>query len=158
MRTAIPNDILLAALAGFKLEQERLEEKIAQVQALLDGGTVGKPASVANEPAGKRKKRSPAVRRRMAEAQKARWAKLKGESNPIVEAPEPPKAKRKLSTAGRNAIVAAAKKRWALKKAAAGAKKTASPKKTAKKTTAKKAAKPKKKTAQVPVVATDAGQ
>jgi len=112
MKNVLDRDILIAAIAGYRLEQQRIEEKIATVQAMLDGNAPAKPAATPDAPTGKRKKRSAAVRRRMAEAQKARWAKLKGETEPVVEAP---KAKRKLSAAGPKAIVAATKRRSAAK-------------------------------------------
>jgi hypothetical protein len=78
------------------------------------------PPSAATPEAPARKKFSAAVRRRMKEAQRLRWAKVKGESEPPPLATlEAPKAKRKLSAAGRAAIAAAMKKRWALKRAEA---------------------------------------
>lgn len=96
-------------------------------------------ATKSEVPTGKRKKFSASSRRKMALAQKARWAKLKGEIEPAAT-PEAPKAKRKLSEAGRAAIVAATKKRWAAKRAAekAAVAKTAAPKKVAVKKAAKK--------------------
>jgi hypothetical protein len=56
----------------------------------------------------------------MALAQKARWAKIKGEvqqSTPPV--PEPAKTKRRISEEGMKRIIAASKKRWRLQRAAA---------------------------------------
>ena len=65
----------------------------------------------------------------MALGQKARWAKIKGESVPS-EPVATPKPKRKLSKAGRAAIVAATKMRWdATHKAQKAATKTAPAKK-----------------------------
>ena len=52
-------------------------------------------------------------RARIAAAQKARWAKVKGDK---VEAA--PKKRRKMSAAGRARMAAAAKARWAKAKAA----------------------------------------
>jgi hypothetical protein len=144
MKNVLNRDILTAAIAGYRLEQQRLEDKIANVQAMLDGNTPAKPVATPEAPTGKRKKRSAAVRRRMAQAQKARWAKLKGESEPVVEAP---KAKRKLSASGRKAIVAATKKRWAAKQVAAESRPAIAKRKAVKKTAPKKAAKATKKTA-----------
>jgi hypothetical protein len=69
----------------------------------------------------------------MALAQKARWAKIRGESEtPAPSPPKPTKAKRKISEEGMKRIIAATKKRWRLARAAAKTKaaKTA-PKKTA---------------------------
>ena len=65
----------------------------------------------------------------MAEAQKARWAKIKGE--PVT--PELPKAKRQISAEGMKRIVAATKKRWKRQRAEAVAKKAAPAKSVARK-------------------------
>jgi L,D-peptidoglycan transpeptidase YkuD (ErfK/YbiS/YcfS/YnhG family) len=79
----ITRDILLAALAGFQLERQRIDAQIAEVEAMLDGPSKA-PAVISDAAPQKRKgKRSLAVRRRMAEAQKARWAKVKGESEAV---------------------------------------------------------------------------
>ena len=59
---------------------------------------------------------SAAGRKAIAEAQRKRWAAVKGQSIEPVAAKRP---KRKLSAAGRAAIVAALKKRWAAKRAEA---------------------------------------
>ena len=67
----------------------------------------------------KGKKRSAAVRKRMQDAQRARWARIKGESEtPAPVTKEAPKAKRQISAEGIKRIIAATKKRWALKRAA----------------------------------------
>jgi hypothetical protein len=59
----------------------------------------------------------------MAEAQRLRWAKAKGEAQPAAPAAvAAPKPKRKLSAAGRAAIIAATRKMWARKRAPAKAK------------------------------------
>jgi hypothetical protein len=58
----------------------------------------------------------------MAEAQKLRYAKLKGETEPPTPAtPEVPKVKRKISADGLKRIAAAQRERWAVKKAAEAA-------------------------------------
>lgn len=83
----------------------------------------------------KRKKFSTAARRKMGLAQKARWAKIKGEVEPPPPpAPEPPKPKRRISAEGMKRIIAATKKRWRLQKAAA----KSAPAKPAKKVAPKK--------------------
>jgi hypothetical protein len=112
--------VILAAINGFELQKSRIDQQISELRATLLGGNTH-PATVetALEP---KRKISAAARRRMALGQKARWAKLKGESEPptpAVMTPKPTKAKRKLSDEGRAAIVKALKKRWAAKKAAA---------------------------------------
>ncbi len=101
---------------GLKHQKRRIDEQIAELKSLLSGGPAETAATPEAAP-GKRKKRSAAVRRKMALAQKARWEKIKGESAKPAPAPAP-KPKRKLSAAGRAAIVAATKKRWAAVKAA----------------------------------------
>ncbi len=139
-------NIIEAAIVGFEHQKTEMDRQISELRAMLTG-----PAETAATPEAtpsKRKKRSAAVRRKMALAQKARWAKIKGEAEPGAEAPfNAPKAKRKLSAAGRAAIVAATKKRWAAVKAA----KARATKKTAparKKTAVKKAAAKKTMTAE----------
>jgi hypothetical protein len=77
----------------------------------------------------RRKQFSAASRKKMALAQKARWAKIKGEVEPLtIPTQEFPKAKRKISAEGLQRIIAATKKRWRLQQAAA---KSATPKKAA---------------------------
>ncbi len=108
-------DILSAAVIGFEVQKFAIERKIAEIRLILDGGR-SEPATPSGT--GKpRKKRSAAVRRRMALAQRARYAKLKQSGEPAQAVAEKPK-KRKLSAAGRRAIIAATKKRWAAVKAA----------------------------------------
>ena len=108
-------EIITAAVLGFEQQKTHIDAKIAELRALLPGGSA-ETAATLEVPIRKRKKFSAASRRKMAMAQKARWAKLRGESEP----PEPPaKPKRQLSKAGRANIVAALKKRWAAKNAKA---------------------------------------
>lgn len=77
----LSREILIAALAGFQLDKQRVDAKIAEVQAMLDGSrSPSVTATPEAEPKKGRRKRSAAVRKRMAEAQKARWARVKGES------------------------------------------------------------------------------
>ena len=37
-KPTLTRDILLAALAGFQLDKQRIDAQIAEVQAMLDGG------------------------------------------------------------------------------------------------------------------------
>ena len=148
--TALTKDILLAALAAFQLDKQRIDAQIAEVEAMLGSGgsPLATPATAPSVPEespkkGKRKKFSAVSRRRMAEAQKARWAKIKGESEPLLPVtPVAVKVKRQISAEGLKRISAASKKRWRLQKAAAKLAKKVSPKKAAVKKTA-----PAKKTA-----------
>src|ERR1039458_4615561 len=104
-------EIITAAVLGFEQQKTHIDAKIAELRALLPGGSA-ETAATLEVPIRKRKKFSAASRRKMAMAQKARWAKLRGESEPTQAAAPPTKPKRKLSKAGRAAIVAATKARW----------------------------------------------
>lgn len=102
---------------------EQIQTLEAELKSLLAGAWVssGKSAVAAREP---RKKRGMSAegRAKIAAAQKARWAKAKGEnSSSDVEAPAKAasagkKKKRKLSPEARARIVAAVKARWAKQK------------------------------------------
>ena len=87
----------------------------------------------------------------MKEAQQLRWAKIRGESEPVAPAtPEVAKPKRRMSVAGRKAISDATKKRWAAVHAAAAKTKPVVAKNApAKKAVAKKRLSPARKAALV---------
>ena len=111
----------LKQVISIKEEIASLEQKLAKM-----AGGKALPAKSPEGPVKKaRKGISSAGRARIAAAQKARWAKVKGTVPPpvakpaIVKASKPTKkAKRKLSPEGRAKIVTALKKRWAEKKKA----------------------------------------
>jgi hypothetical protein len=98
----------LRQAANLKDKIESLEKRIGKLL-----GSPSKPVAEAKPK--KRRKMSAAGRARIAEAQKARWAKLKGKK---LSAKPAKKTKRKMSAAARAKISAAAKKRWAKAKAA----------------------------------------
>jgi hypothetical protein len=120
---------MMDGFASIITQLERRKTAIDRaLTALRDVEGIETPAPVVSAPeapTGKRKQFSAASRRKMALAQKARWAKIKGESEPVPATPEPPTAKRKISAEGLQRIIAATKKRWHLKRAAALAKKAA---------------------------------
>ena len=130
----LTNEIITAAIEGFEGQKTRIDQQIIELRAILSGGATeitNTPEDAALGKRGGRRKFSAAARKRMAEAQKARWAAIKGTSEqPEAVTQEPTKAKRKMSAAGRKAIGDATRKRWAMKKAA---EKAASKKATAKK-------------------------
>jgi len=74
-------EILEAALHGLESQREKLDDQISQVRAML-GGRPGRPARNHSAPAAQaangasRRKRvlSPEARKRIAAAQKKRWA------------------------------------------------------------------------------------
>ena len=103
--------VIEAALLGFEEQKKRIDLQIAELRQLRDGN---RPEPNATPEPGKRKRFSAGARRKMAEAQRLRWAKIRGEGEPgQAEEPEPPKAKRQISKEGMARIVAATKKRWA---------------------------------------------
>jgi len=97
----------LRRAAAIKDKIQSLENKLSHI--------LGSPAKVAVEAAPKKRrhKMSAAGRAKIAAAQKARWAKTKGQ-----KAEQTQSKKRKMSAAGRARISAAAKARWARAKAA----------------------------------------
>lgn len=79
-KTTVDNTALLeAALEGLELQKSRVEEQIAEVRRML-GGKASKPVkgspvtAVAPAAATKKRELSPAARKRIAAAQKKRWA------------------------------------------------------------------------------------
>lgn len=90
---------------------EKLQDELNLIYATLSN-------AVAPEIKTRKKRRggmSAAGRARVAAAQKARWAKIKGGVD--VGNPDDKKAKRNMSAAGKARIAAAQKKRWAKVKA-----------------------------------------
>jgi hypothetical protein len=134
----IDSSILEAALIGYQHERDQIDAKIAEIRRQIGGQT---PQASAPEGESPRKRVVGAAgRKRMAAAQRKRWAEFKK----AKEAPAPAK-KRRLSAAGRKRIIEATKKRWAevrARKAAAekAARKPAVTKRAAKRSAAKGAA------------------
>ena len=146
MPQKITNEIITAAIAGFEQRKVHLDAQIAELRALLFGGSA-EPTAATESTRRKRRKMSAAGRARIAEAQRKRWAALKGETERATPEAAP---KRELSAAGRKAIIAANKKRWARQRAkvAKAVAKTAAKEPAARKVRAKKGiSKPRVKTA-----------
>ncbi|MGA2715043.1 MAG: hypothetical protein ABSG41_18240 [Bryobacteraceae bacterium] len=116
---------------------ERALVALREVDAPATAAQV-EPAPTPEAPVRKRRKFSAASRRKMALAQQARWAKVKGEIEPPPATAKTPKPKRRISPEGMKRIIAATKKRWRLQRAA-GKSALAAPKKVARKTAAAKA-------------------
>ena len=116
MPPKLTREIVMAAIDGFEQQKQRIDTQIAELRAMLPGGATGAAVSL-EAPVAKRRV-SAAGRRRMALAQKARWAKIKGESE-LATPQDAAKPKRKLSAKGRRAISEATKRRLALKRAEA---------------------------------------
>jgi len=111
MPTKLNSEIIIAAILGFEQQKSHIDAETAELRALLPGGSP-ESATTPEAPTGKRKKFSAAARRKMAMAQKARWAKIRGESEPTAPAPK----KRKLSAAARARLAANLKKARAAKR------------------------------------------
>jgi len=74
--------LLNAALEGLELQKARIDEQIREVRSMLGQGVArrGRPAanpSASEKPARKKRVLSAAARKRIASAQKARWAKFR---------------------------------------------------------------------------------
>jgi hypothetical protein len=72
------HSLLVAALEGLQLQKQRIEEQIRQVRLLLgkSAGKRGRPTLSANKNSGPGRL-SPAARKRIAAAQKRRWAEYR---------------------------------------------------------------------------------
>jgi hypothetical protein len=138
-------EIITAAIQGFEFQKASIDGKLAELRAMLPGGSA-QTAATPEAPTRKRKKFSAAARKRMKEAQQRRWAKIRGESEPPAPAtPKAPKPKRRISKEGMARIIAATKERWARVRAGKAqqqkaAKKTARTKAAVKKAVTKKMA------------------
>jgi hypothetical protein len=116
MPKTLTPEIIEAAIKGFQAQKAEIDSQIAELRSMLPGGRTSPAATPYDSGKGKRKKFSLASRRKMAAAQKARWAEIKKAEAPQAKAAKP--KKRKMSAAGRRAISIATKKRWAAIKAA----------------------------------------
>ena len=65
---------LQMALVGYEIEKQKIADKISEIQAKLKGKTVTAKATAKPKEAKVRRVLSPAARRRIAAAQKKRWA------------------------------------------------------------------------------------
>jgi len=131
--TTISTGTLKAAIIGMRLQREKLDSAIGELEQFLKAAESltpdPQPTAPTQATAGTKGKRdmSAAARKRIAAAQKKRWADYHKQqeiaSAPVLQ-PIAEKPKRVLSAKGRRAIIAAAKRRHAkqreLKTMAAG--------------------------------------
>ena len=108
-------EFINAAIEGFETQRRRIDAQLSELRQLLRGDSTA--AAVVSEAPRRTRKISAAGRRRIAAAQRARWARVKGEGESAAS--ETPKGKGRLTAAGRKAISKATKRRWALKRAEA---------------------------------------
>jgi hypothetical protein len=111
MRQKLTPQIISAAISGFEQQKAQIDVQIAELRAMLSEGRNEIPPATVN--GSKRRIVSARARRKMAEAQKARWAKSRGKAE--TEELPAPKAKRKLSAAARATMAANLKKARAAK-------------------------------------------
>ncbi len=68
---------LQMALVGYEIERQKIDERIREIRALLGGRRVPLPSAMASGAAvsqPRKRNLSPAARKRIADAQKRRWA------------------------------------------------------------------------------------
>lgn len=78
-KSSLPDDLatLQMALVGYELERQKIDEKIKEIRARLGGRRMPLPSAMpavaaASQP--RKRNLSPAARKRIADAQKRRWA------------------------------------------------------------------------------------
>jgi len=71
-------ELLNAAIEGFELQKQRIDAQIAEMRRILRPEPTAKPRNNVTEIAKPKRTVSPAARKRMAAAQKRRWAAARG--------------------------------------------------------------------------------
>jgi hypothetical protein len=102
----VDESILRMALIGYETERQKVQEQITEIQRRLGGASKATGISGGTRP---KRALSAAARRRIAAAQKKRWAAFR-KGNAATTAVTKPKPKRKLSPARRAALIASLKK------------------------------------------------
>jgi hypothetical protein len=122
MPKKLNEEIINAAIEGFEARKTHLTQQISELRGMLEGGPTQSAAPAAPAPRNRRRL-SVAARRRIAEAQQLRWAKIRGKSERAAPAARTAiKPKRRISPEGMKRIIAATKKRFRLQRAATKAK------------------------------------
>ena len=118
MPMKLKKELIYAAIDGFTIQKAHLNRRIAELREMLNGGPA-QPAAPSEPTLRRGRKMSAAARSRIAAAQRARWAKARGEVKPAAPATKrTTKPKRRISPEGLKRIIAATKKRWRLQRAA----------------------------------------
>ena len=117
MPTKLTHEIIAAAIDGYEAQKIRIDGKIAELRAMLPGGST-EPATP--EPTKrKRRKMSAAGRKAISDATKKRWAAFHAAKKAKKPALKKEIAKKKLSPARKAALVANLAKARAAKAAKA---------------------------------------
>jgi hypothetical protein len=123
MPLPVDADLLSAALLGYQQRVQEIHARMADLRQRL-----GLSPALAAATAAPKRIVSLAARKRMAAAQRSRWAVARSAEVAGVATPVPAKAhkqKRQLSPEGRARIIAATKRRWAAVRKAKAARKGA---------------------------------
>jgi hypothetical protein len=112
---------LASFVAELKARKTNLADELRHVDAALSvvgklgGSNHAEPRSTGSPYTKPKRAVLAASRRKMAVAQKARWASIRKKSQPtaVGKATSPAPAKRRISAAGRKRIAAATRARWA---------------------------------------------
>jgi hypothetical protein len=107
----------MANLAGVVQQLRKERDQAARVVERLDAALAALSGSSYGKRTGHRRHLSAAARERIAAAQRARWAKVRGTARQKQNVVSMPK-KRTMSAAARRKIAAAQRARWAKVKAA----------------------------------------
>jgi hypothetical protein len=134
-QTGTGNDLLAMALIGYEAAKAKINATIAEIEAKLGRRGPVRPRAATDGAATPAKRTmSAAGRKRIAAAQRKRWAVTKAQGKSAAK-PATPK-KRKMSAAARKRIGEATRKRWAAYRKAGGKKAKAAGKKASAKTVA----------------------
>src|SRR5580698_8219088 len=100
MAQKLTPEIITAAIAGFEAQKTFIDIQIAELRSMFGGGRT-ESAVMPSETGKPRRKFSLAARKKMAVAQRARWASIKAgaPSQPAEFETSKPKKKRKMSAA-----------------------------------------------------------
>ena len=121
MPKKLTDEIVIAAIDGFRAQRSRLDQRVAEIREMLNGGPQG--AAAAKPALRERRKFSAATLRRMRKAQRLRWANIRGKSDPAAHSKSKAvRPKRRISPEGMKRIIAATKKPWRVQRAGMKAK------------------------------------
>jgi len=101
----MPKTLMQSVISGLQKERKRLEDELHRVAAALTA--FGNVYLRGSQPTRKKRTISAAGRKRIAAAQRARWAKIKGQKVVSIS------SRKAMSPTARKRIVAAQKARWA---------------------------------------------
>ena len=114
-RAGTNDDLLAMALVGYEAQRAKIDAAIRDIQAQLGHRGPGRPRVATGGATPAKRTMSVAARRRIAAAQRKRWAAVRQAKA------QPAKPKRKLSAAARRRMGDATRKRWAAVRKAAAA-------------------------------------